>query len=101
MSDNGDAPTLSVNHQGFVFWDDVRLPVRYVRGNLEFVLKRPQDRERLQAKRVKVPLVEFAKLEQRRPQAQIGKRQATAKDLRAARRAVNISRRNNLVDKTG
>lgn len=66
MSDNGSAPTLSVNHRGDVFWDGVRLPVRYGHGVLEFVVKRPQDRKRLQAKRVKVPLDEFKRLERRR-----------------------------------
>lgn len=64
MTDNG--ATLTVDAQGFVHWDGVRLPVRYEGGALEFVVKRAEDRARLQCKRIKVPLDEFKQLERTR-----------------------------------
>lgn len=64
MNDNGT--TLTVDRQGFVSWDGVRLPVRYEGGALEFVVKHPGDRARLQCKRVRIPLDEFKRLEQAR-----------------------------------
>ena len=61
MSDN--AATLSVDAQGFVHWGNLRLPVRFEGGALEFAVKHPGDRARMGCKRVKIPVGEFEKLE--------------------------------------
>lgn len=92
MSDSGNAPTLAVGHGGFLFWDGVRLPVRYVDSKLEFVIKNPRDRARLKCKRVQIPLDEFKALAQVRLLTEL--RKATLRDFRAAEHSVNVSRRN-------
>lgn len=87
MSDNG--ATLTVDRQGFISWDGVRLPVRYEGGALEFVVKHPGDRARLRCKRVKIPLDEFKKLERTRA--------ASAPDCEPSKRPPRqriVSRRN-------
>jgi hypothetical protein len=35
MSDNGSAPTLTVDNQGFIHWGDLRLLIRCEDGKLE------------------------------------------------------------------
>ncbi len=92
MSDSGSASTLSVGHGGFLFWDSVRLPVRYVDSKLEFVVKRPRDRARLKCKRVQIPLDEFAGLGQRKPQARPARH--APREFRAMENAAPVARRN-------
>jgi hypothetical protein len=62
MTDNG--ATLTVDADGFVHWGSLRLPVRYVGGALEFAVKHPGDRARLQCSRVLIPVDEFCALEE-------------------------------------
>ncbi|MCP4540672.1 MAG: hypothetical protein GY832_26335 [Chloroflexi bacterium] len=57
---------LRVDRRGFVFYQGVRLPIRYEARSLEFVIKHPADRRRLKCKRLSVPLDEFQMLERRR-----------------------------------
>lgn len=57
---------LTVDRKGFIHWGDLRLPVRYEHGALEFVVKHPRDRERLGCNRIKIPLDAFKTLERAR-----------------------------------
>jgi hypothetical protein len=54
---------LTLDSKGFIRYDGVCLPVRLVDGALEFVVKHPADRARLQCSRVLIPISEFEKLE--------------------------------------
>ena len=64
MSENGHL--LTVNHHGDVFYkEQARLPIRYINGQLEFMIKEKWLWEVL-GKRVSVPLSEIIGLELRR-----------------------------------